>query len=355
MSDASRIDRRRALALIGASPLSLLMGACRRPDSGGQPPIAASADPSAVPIAHPPPGIRGVQPPATGLDVTFLVTADPHFGALVRRPREEKPIPIEQIHDRAVAEMNAMEGKEWPQPMGGLVARPRGLLVAGDLTDNGRLSEWEKLERYYGRSGTEGKLAMPVFESVGNHDRTEVDLVSAKVIERHGSTRYSWDWDGLHLVSLGDAPDNGGLAWLKKDLDAVGPNTPVALFLHYPLLGPWSKNNWFGDTGFRERLDAVLERTNVVAMFHGHYHATGHYRWEGRDVFTPGAAKHRWRSFLAVRVTSEKVDVACWDYEHRAWWWWVSRPLLADAGEAVVVARDVGRGRPEIPYPTGSE
>lgn len=337
--------RRQVLAWLGAWPLAFTAPGCKRPRRDDPAPAPSSSSPPGP--SAPPPPVRKI--PA-GIDVTFLLTADTHFGARVQRTRDDADVPIEEVHETALREMNTMEGRPWPEGIWGRIARPRGLLVAGDLTEDGRDSEWRLFEKHLGRTGTEGKLRMPVFEGIGNHDRNSGDQIVSRVIRRHGGPFYSWNWDGLHLVCLGEAPDDAALEWLARDLAAVGPYAPVVVYFHYPLAGPWTKGNWFGDGNYRERLAATLSAANVVAVFHGHYHATGYYRWLGRDVFTPGSAKHRWRSFLVVRVTSAKVDVACWDYEYRAWWWWVSRPFAPNE-EPLVEARNAGRGDPLIPYP----
>src|SRR5690606_3152205 len=61
------------------------------------------------------------------------------------------------------------------------VAQPRGLLVAGDLTQNGKDGRAEnngslgrnELGQFisdYGLTGTDGLLRFPVYEGYGNHD-----------------------------------------------------------------------------------------------------------------------------------------------------------------------------------------
>jgi 3',5'-cyclic AMP phosphodiesterase CpdA len=286
-----------------------------------------------------------------GLEVTFLVCADTHFGVQVPGGSDGRLVPIESLHSSCIHQMNTIAGRSWPAAIGGRVAAPRGVIVAGDLTEDGTAAQWAAFEKYYGRTGSDGMLRWPVFESIGNHDLVQGDLVSRKVAERHGATRYSWDWDDLHLVSLADGPDGAALEWLRADLEAVGRELPVVLFLHYPLLGPWSGGNWFGDGDFRARLANTIAPANVAAILHGHYHATGHYLWRQHPVYTPGSAKHEWRSFLVVRVTDQRVDVACWNYESRAWWWWVSRTLRASRAEPLEGVHNLGKTRPEIPYP----
>ena len=68
--------------------------------------------------------------------------------------------------------------------MGGTVAPPRGLLVTGDLTEWGSVEEWEPFAATYGLDGgTNGKLRIPVFEVVGNHDKVHGPFVEQQVIK----------------------------------------------------------------------------------------------------------------------------------------------------------------------------
>ncbi len=143
------------------------------------------------------------------------------------------------------------------------VGAPRGVIIAGDLTQNGQagrnpLGEWYTEERYsfdlageygvevagprmsaelglflrdYGLRGDDGlnlhKLRWRVFEGYGNHDfdvlervsllyqgqAPAVDVVSIRNRVRRGwpevrriapgnAGHYSWDWEALHLVQL---------------------------------------------------------------------------------------------------------------------------------------------------------
>ncbi len=227
-----------------------------------------------------------------GTDVTFAVVSDTHFGF--------GGMPA--AHDVLIPTLNKVKA--------------RGLLVTGDLTEWGKPEEWEPFARTYGLDGGDGKLAMPVFEVVGNHDKVTAHFVEEQVAARHGGRFYSWDWDDLHLVALGEAPDDEGLTFLAHDLERIARDVPVVLYFHLALLGPWSTDNWFADGTFKDRLFSTIERSNVIAIFHGHHHATGHYLWHGIDVFKPGAVKNGAHTFAVVHVTDDRISVSSFDWDH---------------------------------------
>src|SRR5690606_27255438 len=114
---------------------------------------------------------------AGGMHVNFLVTADTHFGYQVPPDPDgvtrslEDARGIERVHRVAIAAMNEIEGKPYPPALGGVVGKPLGLLVAGDLTEDGKPREWARFEGYLGLDGSDGMLRYPVFEGIGNHDK----------------------------------------------------------------------------------------------------------------------------------------------------------------------------------------
>lgn len=161
---------------------------------------------------------------------------------------------------------------------------------------------------------------MPVFEVIGNHDRVHGPWVEQQVAARHGGARFhSWDWDDVHFVALGEAPDDEGLTFLARDLGTLARDVPVILYFHLALAGPWSTGNWFADGTFKERLGKILDERPVTAIFHGHHHATDHYTWHGFDVFKPGAVKDGAHTFAVVRMTDERMLVASFDWDEDRW------------------------------------
>jgi cytolysin (calcineurin-like family phosphatase) len=309
-------------------------------------PIASG--PSSV-VVHPPP--RRTQR-LGGLDVTFLVASDTHFGYdsseadLFGRTRDpvSNPKGTDEINARQIDAMNSMPGWRWPTALGGTVGEPRGLLISGDLTENGDPWQWRNFVLYYGLSGRDGLVRYPVFEAHGNHDKHHSWYVLDRIRERHGGTRYAFDWDDLHLVCLGEAPDERDLEWLGKDLASVGGERPVVIYFHFPLLGPFSEDNWFGRGNYRQELARVIAGYNVIALFHGHYHASGRYRWQGIDVYNVGAAKHKRHSFAVVHVSDERLQVASYHHGRERWEWWHRKPINGAAGESVAGGINPDRG-----------
>lgn len=238
--------------------------------------------------------------------ITFLVASDSHFGARG----------MSELNRSMAEQMNALPGTEYPAEIGGRVDTPRGVLFTGDTTDNGLPEEFAEFEQVYGRTGRDGLLKFPVFEAIGNHDVNATSPIKPRVVQRQGGIHYSFDWDDLHLVCLDMYPDARTLGFLTRDLARVGRQRPVILFFHYSLEGPYS-DSWAPEE--KAAFGRAIEGYNVLAIFHGHEHRLGHYSWQGRPVFRPGAPRHRSHHFLAVRVDSGQMAVAAWDFDDRKW------------------------------------
>jgi 3',5'-cyclic AMP phosphodiesterase CpdA len=298
--------------------LVLVLSGCSRvppPEQTDAATARSSSPPS--PAAPPKRARRG------GTDVTFCVVSDTHFGYGG----------MEETNARLVARVNAIAGR--PYPTSGVVDRPRGLLVTGDLTEWGRPEEWQPFVRTYGLDGGDGALRIPVLEVIGNHDKGSGPWVGDQVAVRHGGRSYAWDWDDLRLVALGEAPDEEGLAFLAHELDRLAADVPVVLFFHLPLTGPFSTGHWFGDGPYRDRLAAIVRGHTIAGIFHGHHHATEHYVWNGIDVWKPGAVKNPGaHTFAVVHVTDSRISVASFDWERDTWTGTQTRALSAATSSA---------------------
>jgi cytolysin (calcineurin-like family phosphatase) len=302
------------LAAILAAALLLNLKGCNRADDALLDPAAGSG-----------------RPLAGGTDVTFFVAADTHFG----HPG------IDRLNARQIAAMNELPETLLPAEIGGTVGRPRGLLIAGDLTERGRRSEWDEFVRQYGLTGSDGLLKFPVYEGSGNHDRHAFLFrpVLSGIRQRHGDLVYSWDWDDVHLVCLDLYPDAANLRWLRRDLARVGRRAPVVIFFHYPVLGPYS--DWWTDDE-KEAFGRAIDGYNVVGIFHGHFHRSQHYRWHGLDVYNVGSSRHGWHSFAAVHITDGRMTVASRRWDRGVWTWMHAKPINAAA------VGDPQRDRPRV-------
>lgn len=237
------------------------------------------------------------------------MAADTHFGYPDTEPWNLKKVQA----------INRIAGTPYPRSLGGRVRRPRGVLVAGDLTNDGTRSQWKQFVRHYGLKGGDGMVRYPVFEGTGNHDyHGKRRLVAEAVRRRHGALSYTWTWQGVHFVCLDTHPRLGRNRWLRRHLRRFGKRAPVVIYFHYSIVGPYS--TWWSGLSksvFRSTIDGY----NVIAIFHGHYHRSERYRWKGFDVYNVGSPLYDSPSFAVARVTSSHLTVAAWNYQHERWDW----------------------------------
>jgi len=288
---------------------------------------------------------------ALAADVTFLVTSDSHYDALEHEDRNER-------NRATLDEMNRISEVRWPELLGGdVIDRPRGVLVLGDVIDDGDRMRGSKNQSElqfrhfladFGLDGTDARLKYPVFEGWGNHDgppigrerfgfsfqshlkrRNKVRLRKGIVdhVSKNG-LHYSWNWDDVHFIQLNLYPGNtphpetrysasyhdpqGSLDFLKTDLalrvDKSG--RPVVIMHHYDLQG----TDWWHNEERRAYYETI-KPYNVIAVFHGHT-GTGVYRWkpdgdeQALDVINTGQTEN---GFFVVQVSGDRMRLA-----HRA-------------------------------------
>jgi len=245
-------------------------------------------------------------------DLTFFVAADTHFGYEG----------IEALNRKQIDAMNSLPGTPLPNALGGVVGQPRGVLVAGDLTNYGRESQWKQFVEHYGLTGKDGLLKYPVQECSGNHDvyADNDKPVLAGIKKRHGSLVRGWVWQGVCFISIDCGPAADAYAWLTGQLKKLGTTYPIVLMLHYSIVGPYS-DAWSEQQ--KADLAKVIKGHNIVAIFHGHYHLSEHYKWEGFDVYNVGSPRHACHTFATVRITNDELTVASrwWGAEPGRWYW----------------------------------
>jgi hypothetical protein len=259
-------------------------------------------------------------------DVTFFVISDPHIGFQDQNKPTRSTEDIIGDGRRQVERITGVIGTPYPDggPLAalapGTVATPRGLLIAGDLTDNQR---WDAFTTIFPPAGvTTATGSIPVFLCVGNHDGDPDSPVRRGVLEvnraheRAGrlaaisddGMHYAVNWDGLHVLCLGLCPADTvdvempfkygkpgpgswndprqALSFMKKYLrEHVGTSgQPVVLMHHYGFDG-FSTNDWYWWTPQQRRAyyDA-LAGYNVAAILHGHDHHAAHYLWPNPEA-----------------------------------------------------------------------
>jgi cytolysin (calcineurin-like family phosphatase) len=313
------ITRRQMLrgGLMGATGLLLpwLSSSCTRQPTRESPPVSSTR-------------IR-----KGGTDVTFLAAADTHCGASG----------IDAALARQVEHMNAIVGRPYPDEIGdGIVAQPLGVLMAGDLTDAGLPGQFNDYKKLFGHTGKDALMKFPVFECSGNHDRLNpfspvMDFVRAN----HGGLLYSWDWQDVHVICLDEYPNAKALDWLRTDLAAVGQEVPVVIYFHYNLAGPFSD---YWSAAEKAAFRKAVEGFNVVGVFHGHWHSSAHYQWEGLDVYMIGSAKHNMHRFLVAHITDGRLTVAAWDFDRGSWDWTHTKEINSAIRRWGVQLRPLGAG-----------
>lgn len=242
----------------------------------------------------------------------FFITADPQY-------------------DNAAFSRNAVADRTLSAVGNQILSNPahsKGLLVAGDLTQNTRPNDEYK---FY--LNAIDPFKQYVFDGQGNHDEHEADWVQASgctfgtsycvdkdriisdIRSRNRSTKvnwhsegsvYSWDWQGVHFIQLGNFGGNrnhdaswasfvepySSLNFLRDDLASrVGPSgKPVVLVMHYTFDSDIGDNAAWSNQQAADMWNA-LEGYNVVAIFSGHIHygqGGGWYRTTQRPA---GATK----------------------------------------------------------------
>ncbi|WP_406515850.1 NPCBM/NEW2 domain-containing protein [Streptomyces sp. NBC_00873] len=125
------------------------------------------------------------------------------------------------------------------------------VMTTGDLTVTDSAPESRRQANYDGmRKGlTDGKLGMPYYPVMGNHDfggtATSRGYGGSMEYWRRnmGPEWYSFDRDGRHIVVLEDNYDSSGLKpqleWLREDLKRHAVGKQVFVFAHRSLFTQW--------------------------------------------------------------------------------------------------------------------
>lgn len=172
-----------------------------------------------------------------------------------------------------------------------LDCRPDLVLVTGDLTDEGRASEYEHALELF------SCLKIPYRVIPGNHDHRErlrAFFGEPSYLPKTGSLHYCLeDWP-VRVVALDTcvagahhgAIDSDGLGWLDDTLKA-NRHKPTLVLMHHP---PFTSGiAYLDEYRFREPegLRAIIQAApNVEAVLVGHVHRHMTHRWAGTLVIT---------------------------------------------------------------------
>ena len=272
-----------------------------------------------------------VQDSPSDEDLTFFVVADLHYGSTVNS---------RDINRLMAKSMNSLPGQSYPEEFGlkGKVHTPRGVVVLGDIVDDGDSVEAEKFwQEYVEDFGLKGDklLAFPVYEGFGEHDGASNGLVRTNLKNRNklrpelksisaDGLHYSWDWGKVHFVQLNLYPGSVGeeylniwgrrftgdarypkhsLEFLIEDLrrNVGSSGRPVVIFQHYGF-DSWSEAWWTQKE--RAAFLQAIQPYNVIAIFWGHSHVIQSLAWNGIKTWCAGTINNDPESgnYLVVNI-----------------------------------------------------
>jgi 3',5'-cyclic AMP phosphodiesterase CpdA len=177
-----------------------------------------------------------------------------------------------------------------------LSPQPEFVLYGGDVAQNGTEDQLVKGKKIL------SKLKAPLKIIPGEHD-WYLDMGTAWR-GLFGKETWSFDVKGVHFIGLNsilvkdfwtpagltpkqrmevmemlESPIAGPwgiheaqLAWLKKDVEKLSPDTPVVVFTHSPLWDYYPR--WNFQTSDAPEIRKILSKFSNVMSFHGHVHQT---------------------------------------------------------------------------------
>lgn len=260
--------------------------------------------------------------------ISFAAVADTHYNATLLYANREQ---VEAINFILSEDVNKRLLKLGYSP------KIKGLIVAGDLTDNGEVEQFNSFKNDYGLKGDK-LIKLPVFETSGNHDYStgkkynspnEVPVIK-NIIDRNRNRQdvvavgpggqYAWKWGDVVFINLGLKPSddettttkkNGlivrftppfdSLSFLKKTLNdksIVNQKSKIVITAHYSFKGPDKRFSAVERRAFYD----VIKSYNVIALLHGHTHRTSTSSWCGIPLFTLGG--------IRMVNSNKKADVA---------------------------------------------
>ncbi len=182
-----------------------------------------------------------------------------------------------------------------------LVPRPDFIVVTGDITDMGRLSEIEAFRSIMDSSG------VPYHVLLGNHDCRWSGYSLQQMEQLYGRpSRFHFTWQDIHILGLNSALpleawgdiDYEQVQWLRQSIDR---SAPLIVLSHHPPVYPWgiyiSEN---------PALFACLDSLHTVVYLMGHGHRPLHWQHNGITMQMAPAVSQS-RAFLVVSIQEDSL------------------------------------------------
>jgi len=242
-------------------------------------------------------------------------------------------------------------------------ARPSLMIVGGDLITDGYTSDPATASsRFDIFLDAAQRCDFPIRYCLGNHDVVAVEPPqgTAKAADPREvfrsklglpRTHFSFDHGGWHFVVLDSMQienDRGlkyvgaisaeQLAWLAKDLEQVGPNAPIVVVTHIPLLTVFfQREKAATDPAPADRIvvnakDVIqlLSRYKTKLVLQGHLHIFERIEYGGITFITTGAVSGKWWRGPNYGTPEGFGVVTCradaFQYEHQTYGWVATRP-----------------------------
>lgn len=267
-------------------------------------------------------GLSGVDS-ETDSPVAFLMISDTHVLADAADTSQLDARCV-AVTSRFVDRLNMLAGTVIPESAGGGKVRElRGVIHGGDCIDTGdkprlemQRTEWAGFEDFYGLTGRDGRLQLPLYEVHGNHDSPRGDGYAVQRIRARNSDRvglsavsehglhYSWDWGPVHFVNLGIVVGEvseparqrryaplGSLQFLQADLQKCVGNSgrPIVVTHHIdvlrysqplPVETAKAEGMEWDPADVRAYYEA-LRGYRVAGVLYGHTHGRNIFWWDG--------------------------------------------------------------------------
>ncbi|MEN8115423.1 MAG: metallophosphoesterase [Bacteroidota bacterium] len=235
--------------------------------------------------------------------------------------------------------------------------------LAPDFVLTGGDNIMDALGQTYGRADslydlyeqTIKNLDMPIYHTMGNHEvfglyeksgiaPNHKEYGKNMFKNRLAKRYYSFDHKNWHFVVLDGIGftedrhyyghvDAEQIEWLKKDLEKVGNEKPIAVSIHIPLLSVGSQIMLGPTEGMDEgsvitnanEVIEVLEQFNTKLVLQGHLHFLEDICYNGIHYITGGAVSSAWWRGTRYNVEEGfvKVDVSgddfTWKYVDFGW------------------------------------
>lgn len=183
---------------------------------------------------------------------------------------------------------------------------PSFILHLGDLVEAGLPEEYQEFHKLIPENYKNRFYAVK-----GNHEVRWDEWAGEIFNDVIGQSQYSFNFGNIHFIALDPTQllqepgyfTKQQLVWLEKDLKSISKETPVIIYLHYPV----GDNNYYISN--EEALFEMIDSYNVRMILSGHVHKEQMWKQNGCHIFSLPAAKDAPVFFLAEKKTENNQPV----------------------------------------------